>query len=174
MTLAATPIVIAWLVVHADDLAGYAGEVRDRLPGQAPAPRCPPFEETVAELRRITAELQALAYLSTELTDPEREALWISYDDVLREACRALGVRQQLDSVVGIELDLERLRVWLGDHLAFDRGQPTDLDLQIISEQMARDTVRLRVDLGLGPHQATAWGCDLTEEYVRINADYTT
>jgi glutamate N-acetyltransferase/amino-acid N-acetyltransferase len=31
------------------------------------------------------------------------------------------------------------------------------------------------VDVGLdGPASATAWGCDLTEEYVRINADYTT
>jgi len=30
------------------------------------------------------------------------------------------------------------------------------------------------LDLGLGEASATAWGCDLTEEYVRINAEYTT
>jgi glutamate N-acetyltransferase/amino-acid N-acetyltransferase len=34
--------------------------------------------------------------------------------------------------------------------------------------------VRLRADLGQGTFSATAWGCDLTEDYVRINADYTT
>ena len=35
--------------------------------------------------------------------------------------------------------------------------------------------VLLRVDLGmLGTQQATAWGCDLTDDYVHINADYTT
>jgi len=34
--------------------------------------------------------------------------------------------------------------------------------------------VRFRVDLGLGEHTATAWGSDLTEEYVRLNSLYTT
>jgi glutamate N-acetyltransferase/amino-acid N-acetyltransferase len=34
--------------------------------------------------------------------------------------------------------------------------------------------VKLKADLGLGAHRATAWGCDLTAEYVSINADYTT
>ena len=29
-------------------------------------------------------------------------------------------------------------------------------------------------DLGLGPGAAEAWGCDLSAEYVRINAEYTT
>ena len=33
--------------------------------------------------------------------------------------------------------------------------------------------VLIRVDLGLGREQARAWGCDLTEEYVRINMDYS-
>lgn len=103
----------------------------------------------------------------TVVSSPLVKAMVAGRDPNLGRVLMALGRS-------GAELDLERLRVWLGDHLAFDRGQPTDLDLQIISEQMARDTVRLRVDLGLGPHQATAWGCDLTEEYVRINADYTT
>jgi glutamate N-acetyltransferase/amino-acid N-acetyltransferase len=37
-----------------------------------------------------------------------------------------------------------------------------------------RDEVQLVVDLGLGSANATAWGCDLTEEYVKINAHYTT
>ena len=34
--------------------------------------------------------------------------------------------------------------------------------------------VRFRVDIGLGEHTATAWGSDLTEEYVRLNSLYTT
>jgi len=32
----------------------------------------------------------------------------------------------------------------------------------------------LGLDLGLGQGTAEAWGCDLSAEYVRINADYTT
>jgi len=34
--------------------------------------------------------------------------------------------------------------------------------------------VDIIVDLGLGQSSATAWGCDLTYDYVRINAEYTT
>ncbi|MEW5935746.1 MAG: bifunctional ornithine acetyltransferase/N-acetylglutamate synthase, partial [Bacillota bacterium] len=32
--------------------------------------------------------------------------------------------------------------------------------------------VHILVDLGGGPHRARAFGCDLTEDYVRINASY--
>jgi glutamate N-acetyltransferase/amino-acid N-acetyltransferase len=34
--------------------------------------------------------------------------------------------------------------------------------------------VRLNVDLGLGREEATVWTCDLSAEYVRINAEYRT
>jgi glutamate N-acetyltransferase/amino-acid N-acetyltransferase len=34
--------------------------------------------------------------------------------------------------------------------------------------------ISIQIDLGLGVASATAWGCDLTEDYVRINAQYTT
>src|SRR5207244_1989585 len=34
-------------------------------------------------------------------------------------------------------------------------------------------TIRLRVDLGLGRAEVVVWTCDLTPDYVRINADYT-
>ena len=35
------------------------------------------------------------------------------------------------------------------------------------------DDIEIVVDLGLGAGEAVAWGCDLTAEYVRINAEYT-
>jgi glutamate N-acetyltransferase/amino-acid N-acetyltransferase len=74
----------------------------------------------------------------------------------------------------GAELDVERISVWIGEECAFARGAPTALDYAAISKAMDAPEVRLRADLGLGQHSATAWGCDLTENYVRINADYTT
>ena len=36
------------------------------------------------------------------------------------------------------------------------------------------DTVVIRLVVGQGSGTATAWGCDLSDQYVRINADYTT
>ena len=74
----------------------------------------------------------------------------------------------------GVRIDLDRISVRIGEHLAFSHGSPTDLDLSVVSSAMDRELVRLAIDLGLGAHNATAWGCDLTEDYVRINADYTT
>jgi glutamate N-acetyltransferase/amino-acid N-acetyltransferase len=47
-------------------------------------------------------------------------------------------------------------------------------DLQKASEHMAEKNVRIRVVLHSGPGKAIVWTCDLTEEYIRINADYTT
>jgi glutamate N-acetyltransferase/amino-acid N-acetyltransferase len=43
-----------------------------------------------------------------------------------------------------------------------------------IGEVMARDTVPIHVDLGLGGSETTVWGCDLSYETVRSNAEYST
>jgi len=48
-----------------------------------------------------------------------------------------------------------------------------------MSEAEAHDlledsSVEMRLDLGIGSASATAWGCDLTGDYVRINAHYRT
>ena len=39
---------------------------------------------------------------------------------------------------------------------------------------MRSDMVHIDIDLGIGEAAATVWGCDLSAEYVHINADYTT
>jgi len=56
----------------------------------------------------------------------------------------------------------------------FRRGRPLAYDEKALSAATKNDEVRIRVDLGLGRARAVAWGCDLTEEYVRINSEYTT
>ena len=48
------------------------------------------------------------------------------------------------------------------------------LEEEARSEIMNRKEISILVDLGVGPAAATAWGCDLTDDYVRINAEYTT
>ena len=68
----------------------------------------------------------------------------------------------------------ELLRMAFGDTCVFAMGEPQDVDLQALETYLQTPEVRIVVDLGLNGGQATAWGCDLTEEYVRINALYTT
>lgn len=53
-------------------------------------------------------------------------------------------------------------------------GSPRDFDVAGASELLRQEEVLIRVDLAAGTGSGNAWGCDLTAEYVRINADYTT
>ena len=64
--------------------------------------------------------------------------------------------------------------VWISELCAFERGAPAALEYAAISAAMDRPEVLIRVDLGVGVQTATAWGCDLTTDYVHINGDYTT
>ena len=58
--------------------------------------------------------------------------------------------------------------------IAVFAGQPLEFDKTIASSAMRSEDVVIDVDLGAGNASGTAWGCDLTEQYVRINAEYTT
>jgi glutamate N-acetyltransferase / amino-acid N-acetyltransferase len=75
----------------------------------------------------------------------------------------------------GAALDTSKMGVWIGEHCAFEAGAPSSVEYAVLSQAMDAPEVVIRVDLGLGGDaEAVAWGCDLTEGYVRINADYTT
>lgn len=74
----------------------------------------------------------------------------------------------------GARVELARTSVWIGDVCAFEQGRATSVDYAAISRAMDRPEVQLSADLGQGDAAATAWGCDLTTDYVHINADYTT
>jgi len=49
-----------------------------------------------------------------------------------------------------------------------------DFEKDALAAIMKSAEISIQIDLGLGVVSATAWGCDLTEDYVRINAQYTT
>jgi glutamate N-acetyltransferase/amino-acid N-acetyltransferase len=67
-----------------------------------------------------------------------------------------------------------RMDVYIGDICLLKSGSPLAFDKKAAADQLNRDTVRLRLKLNLGKGRATAWGCDLSEEYVVINSEYTT
>ena len=74
----------------------------------------------------------------------------------------------------GARLDPARARIWIAGLPAFEGGAPAETAEDDLREAMEAPEVVIRADLGVGSARATAWGCDLTEEYVRINASYTT
>jgi glutamate N-acetyltransferase/amino-acid N-acetyltransferase len=75
----------------------------------------------------------------------------------------------------GIEFNPEQVSVSLAGHKVFEDGAAVCHDLEAVSEAMKAEEVEILVELGrMGGDNATVWTCDLTYDYVRINAEYTT
>ncbi len=56
----------------------------------------------------------------------------------------------------------------------YEHGRPTAYDAAAVSEAMATGEVHLELTFSLGKESIRFWTCDLTQEYVHINSDYTT
>lgn len=74
-----------------------------------------------------------------------------------------------------ITLDLERCTVDLGGVTVFRGGASSGpAARRRAAKRLEADEIDLLVDLGAGDHAAHVWTCDLSTDYVRINAEYTT
>ena len=83
----------------------------------------------------------------------------------------------------GSSFNLNDVKLWIGPYEIFSEGRPLAFDKQIVStfmkarlkgKYLTDDIISIRLRIGVGNYSATAWGCDLSDQYVRINADYTT
>ena len=83
----------------------------------------------------------------------------------------------------GVNFNQENLQINLGEFKLLEHGQPLPFDRAAASEYLKQaaagaylqdDTVLISVDLGNGDGMGVAWGCDLSYDYVKINAEYTT
>jgi glutamate N-acetyltransferase/amino-acid N-acetyltransferase len=74
----------------------------------------------------------------------------------------------------GSDVAIDRLTVAVGGVTVFEAGAGLEADLDAIRHAFEQPEIEIAADLGLGDGHAEAWGCDLSAEYVRINADYTT
>jgi glutamate N-acetyltransferase/amino-acid N-acetyltransferase len=74
----------------------------------------------------------------------------------------------------GADLDPDRATLFLEDICLLRWGESQEYDRAAASRALVQPDVRIALDLGLGDGKAVAWGCDLSYEYVKINAEYTT
>jgi glutamate N-acetyltransferase / amino-acid N-acetyltransferase len=74
----------------------------------------------------------------------------------------------------GVAFDLSRAAVTIGDIVLFENGRPHDESAPAAAEYLKRAELNVSVSLGAGSAASTIWTCDLSAEYVRINADYRT
>jgi glutamate N-acetyltransferase/amino-acid N-acetyltransferase len=83
----------------------------------------------------------------------------------------------------GVTFNQDDLQIKLGTFLMMENGQPLPFDRAAASDYLKQaaagaylqdDTVLIEVRVGNGSGEGIAWGCDLSYDYVKINAEYTT
>ncbi|WP_236561216.1 bifunctional ornithine acetyltransferase/N-acetylglutamate synthase [Pontibacillus sp. HMF3514] len=74
----------------------------------------------------------------------------------------------------GEPIQLEKLNVYLGSITVIENGSPVLFNEEDAITYLNQENIQIFVDLKQGESQATAWGCDLTYDYVKINAAYRT
>jgi glutamate N-acetyltransferase/amino-acid N-acetyltransferase len=74
----------------------------------------------------------------------------------------------------GADLEEEKTELHIGGTRVVKDGIATAFEKKEVVRHLGGKEVLITLDLHLGKGEATAWGCDLSAEYVRINAEYTT
>ena len=83
-------------------------------------------------------------------------------------------VAMAVGTCFGLALDPDRMRIAFGEVPVYDGRDLGPEAVERLRAYLQGDEVCVSVDLRLGEAMATAWGCDLSPEYVRINGEYTT
>ncbi|MFJ7724943.1 bifunctional ornithine acetyltransferase/N-acetylglutamate synthase [Neobacillus sp. NPDC097160] len=74
----------------------------------------------------------------------------------------------------GVPIEPNLLEVSIGEYKVFEKGLPCPFVEEEVKGYLENENVVIHVELNQGDFSATAWGCDLTYDYVKINASYRT
>ena len=119
----------------------------------------------VVRVRRAATEKDAHRVAATVATSPLVKTAIAGHDANWGRILAAAGRS-------GVTFDPSRVTIPLGPLAVARRGRGLDFDEAKALEILRRDEVTITIDLGQGEAEVTEWTCDLTEEYIRINADY--
>jgi glutamate N-acetyltransferase/amino-acid N-acetyltransferase len=73
----------------------------------------------------------------------------------------------------GEAADRDKLAIWFGEHcVARDGERAAEYDEATVAAYMRNREIVIRIDAGVGKSSGKVWTCDLTHDYVSINADY--
>ena len=123
---------------------------------------------------RSREECKAVGYAIAH--SPLVKTAFFASDPNLGRILAAIGNAAQLQPALG-DLDVDRVKLWLGSNgvevlVAEDGGRAAAYQEEQGAGIMAATEIGVRVDLGRGAHTAQVWTCDLSYDYVKINADY--
>jgi len=113
----------------------------------------------------VAARALARAVTESNLT----KAAFFGTDPNWGRVLAAIGARA---SELHVRFDPAEASVRLQNVLVYASGVPQQFDADALRALLRGEEIFVDVEVGTGIGQATAWGCDLSYDYVRINADY--
>jgi glutamate N-acetyltransferase/amino-acid N-acetyltransferase len=119
------------------------------------------------ELRGAPSDKAARQILQTIATSPLVKTAFAGADPNWGRILAAAGRS-------GVDFDYERVDIWLAKILVCKRGREHRFSERVASRKMQATHVPVLIDMHSGNGRARVWTCDLTQEYVHINASYRT
>jgi len=117
------------------------------------------------EQARNTTEARKIA--GTIATSPLVKTAWAGADPNWGRILATIGRSD-------VKVDAARISIYLGDQQIFRQGTASSFDHQRAHRYMSQPDYEIRITLGAGKASLEFLSCDLTAEYVHINADYST
>lgn len=153
-----------------DDLATFESGVRGLCEGLA--------REIVADGEGVTKVFEVRVRGAASTEDARRAARTVTTSNLVKTAIHGSdpnwGRILAAAGRSGARVETGKATIRIADVVVFDRGQPRVFDHAAVRRVFDQKDIAIDLDLGLGSASARAWGTDLSAEYVRINADYTT
>ncbi|HEY7623893.1 MAG TPA: bifunctional glutamate N-acetyltransferase/amino-acid acetyltransferase ArgJ [Candidatus Limnocylindria bacterium] len=134
--------------------------------------------EVLADGEGVTKVFEVRVSGAASAEDARRAARTISTSNLVKTAIH--GADPNWGRILaaagrsGAKVDQRRATVRIAEVVVFDAGGPRAFDGAQVRRAFEQRDITIGVDLGVGSERAHAWGTDLSAEYVRINADYTT
>jgi glutamate N-acetyltransferase/amino-acid N-acetyltransferase len=119
------------------------------------------------ELRGAPSDKAARQILQTIATSPLVKTAFAGADPNWGRILAAAGRS-------GVDFDYERVDIWLARILVCKHGREHKFSERVASRRMQAKHVPVLIDMHSGEGKARVWTCDLTQEYVHINASYRT
>ena len=74
----------------------------------------------------------------------------------------------------GAEMELDKIEVYMGDLKIVNNGKEAGVSKEEARKELQKDFIKIKINMNLGVFSSKAWGCDLSYDYVKINAQYHT
>lgn len=81
-----------------------------------------------------------------------------------------MAIGKTMDTTISLDL----VQIYFGEYIIYDQGRIKEDTLEKIKDYLFNSNFcKIIINLNIGSESATVWGCDLTDEYIKINGSYT-